>query len=128
MVTVHEVSRPCVSHQLISDVVKAAKRYGSGIAAAKVADPIKEVEKGQKVTKDLDRSKLWATQTPQAFKREVLEKALAAAAKRKRAPDDEAGAVFAAKKEVHLVPSNSSNIKVQTMDDLLLASSLLRVH
>lgn len=128
VVTVHDVSRPCVSHELIEDTVKAAKRYGSGVAAAKVSDPIKEVEKGQKVTKDLDQSKLWATQTPQTFKRDVLEKALAGVAKRKRAPDDEAGAVFALKKDVHLVPSNSSNIKVQSMDDLLLAAALLRVH
>lgn len=80
------------------------------------------------MTKDLDRSKLWATQTPQTFKRDLLEKALAAASKQKRSPDDEAGAVFALKKEVHLVPSDSSNIKVQSMDDILLAAALLRVH
>lgn len=128
LIVVHDVSRPCVSHVLIEDTVKAAKRYGSGVAAARVVDPIKEVEKGQKVTKDLDQSKLWATQTPQTFKRDVLEKALAAAAKRKRAPDDEAGAVFALQKDVHLVPSSSSNIRVQSMDDILLAASLLRVH
>ena len=84
--------------------------------------------KGLKVTKDLDQSKLWATQTPQSYKRDVLEKALAGAAKRKSQPDDEAGAVFALKKDVHLVPSDSSNIKVQTMDDILLAAALLRVH
>jgi 2-C-methyl-D-erythritol 4-phosphate cytidylyltransferase len=128
LVSVHDVSRPCVAPQLITDTIKAAKRYGSGVAAARMADAVKEAATGQKVTKDLDRSKLWMAQTPQTFRRELLEKATASTAKRKKTPDDEAEAVRMTSKDVHLVPSDSSNLKIQTMDDVLLASALLRVH
>ena len=54
---------------------KSAKRYGSGVAAIKITDTVKEVERGVTVTKTIDRTKLWAVQTPQTFKLEVLKKA-----------------------------------------------------
>lgn len=127
MVSIHDVSRPCVSSSLISETVKAAKRYGTGISAVRIEDGILEAEKGQKATKSLDRSKMWSTQTPQTYKLEVLQEGLAAAAKKKLTSDDESELVALVTKEMHLVPSTSTNMKVRTANDMVLVSSLLRV-
>ena len=127
VVCAHNVSRPCVKPELITEVVKAAKRYGTGVAAVKIEDAVKEVEKGQKSAKPLDRTKLWTTQTPQAFRREPFEEGLETANKKKLVMDDDSDAWLAAKKDIHLVPSTTTNMKIRTADDLVVVSSLLRV-
>jgi 2-C-methyl-D-erythritol 4-phosphate cytidylyltransferase len=127
LVSIHDVSRPCVSPELISETVRAAKRYGSGVSAVRVEDAIKDVEKGLKASKDHDRSRLWATQTPQTFKRELLEKGLEASNKKKITLDDDAQALTTIKQEIHLVPSTTTNMKVRTADDMVVVSALLRV-
>jgi len=128
IVVIHEASRPCVSSDLIAETVKAAKRYGSGVAAAKIPDSVKLVEKGQKVSKSVAANVAWAAQTPQAFKRDILEKALKAAAKRKGSLQDEAEAIERTKNAVHIVPSTSSNLKIFTAEDLALAEALVRIQ
>ena len=125
IVAVHDGARPCVTAELVSDTVKAAKRYGSGVAAVKITDTVKHVERGFTVTKTVDRSKLWAVQTPQTFKYEVLVKAFGVVRKKKLTVTDEASAVEQVLKDVHLVPAALTNIKVTTPDDLALASALL---
>jgi len=124
LVSVHEASRPYVPEQLILDTIKAAKRYGSGVAACRPPDPVKEAGKGHKVSVTLDRSKLWLVQTPQAYKRELLHKAIDEAAKKKLDLDDESVAVELSKKPVHLVPAPSTNIRIQSAEDLALATAL----
>ncbi len=128
LVSVHEVSRPCVTSELIGETVKAAKRYGSGVAAVRVEDAIKETDKGQKCSKALDHTKLWAAQTPQTFKLELLEAALEKSQKGKLNPADDAEAVLSLQQEIHLVPASSNNMKIRTPDDLVVASALLRVQ
>jgi 2-C-methyl-D-erythritol 4-phosphate cytidylyltransferase len=76
----------------------------------------------------LDRNKLWSTQTPQTFRRELLEKGLEEANKRKLQPDDDAEAVALIHPDIHLVPSSPNNMKVRSADDLVLAAALLRVR
>jgi 2-C-methyl-D-erythritol 4-phosphate cytidylyltransferase len=125
IVAVHDGARPCVTVELISETVKAAKRYGSGVAAVKITDTVKQVDRGLTVTQTVDRSKLWAVQTPQTFKYEILVKAFGAVRKKKLTVTDEASAVELVVKDVHLVPASLTNIKVTTPDDLALASALL---
>jgi 2-C-methyl-D-erythritol 4-phosphate cytidylyltransferase len=127
VVSIHDVSRPCVSIQVIEDSVKAAKRYGSGVAAVRVEDTIKEVTKGQTTSKTLDSSKLWSIQTPQSFKRELIEKGLEAAAANKQTLSDESEALQLINKEVHLVPSDPTNVKIRSADDMVVVGALLRV-
>lgn len=127
IVSVHDGARPCVTAQLISDTIKAAKRYGSGVAGVPITDTVKYVERGLKVTKTLDRSKLWAVQTPQSFKLDLLLKALAAVKKKGITVTDEAGAVERVSGDVHLVPAHLTNVKIATPDDLALASALLSI-
>jgi len=127
IVAVHDGARPCVTADLIAETVKAAKRYGSGVAAAKLTDTVKYVENGLTVTKTLDRSKLWAVQTPQTFRLDLLRKALAAVVRKRVTVTDEAAAVEMLGEEVRLVPVAQPNIKVTTPDDLALATILLRL-
>ncbi|MGD9873352.1 MAG: 2-C-methyl-D-erythritol 4-phosphate cytidylyltransferase [Kiritimatiellia bacterium] len=127
MVVVHEVSRPCVKRGLISECIKAAKRYGSGVAASRILDPVKIVPKGNTVTATLEPNTAWTAQTPQAYKLDVLEKALAAAAKKKVALQDESAALELIKHEVHLVPCPPSNIRIANPEDLTLAEALKRL-
>jgi 2-C-methyl-D-erythritol 4-phosphate cytidylyltransferase len=127
IVAVHDGARPCITSDLISETIKTAKRYGSGVAAVKITDTVKEVEKGFKVTKTVDRTKLWVVQTPQAFKKEILLKAFDTVKKKRLTVTDEASAVEMAGEDVHLVPSLLSNIKVTNPDDLALASAFLKI-
>jgi len=96
------------------------------VAAVKITDTVKQVDKGVSVTKTLDRTKLWAVQTPQTFKIELLVKAFQAVKKKGVTVTDEASAVELIRKEVRLVPAYMSNVKITSPDDLTLAAALLR--
>jgi len=127
IVSVHDGARPCITPELISETIKVAKRYGSGVAGVKITDTVKHVDKGMVVSKTVDRSKLWAVQTPQTFKTELLTKAFATVKKKGLTVTDEASAVELVSKTVRLVPAPLSNIKITTADDLALAASLLKL-
>lgn len=127
IVAVHDGARPCVTPALIEETIKSAKRFGSGVAAVKVTDTIKEVDRGTLVSRTVDRTRLWAVQTPQTFRVDWLRKAYALTLKKKLAVTDEASAVEALGEEVHLAPVPGFNIKITTPADLLLAATILRV-
>lgn len=127
IVSIHDGARPCVTPALISETIWSAKRYGSGVAAAKVTDTVKIVERGFVVAKTYDRTKLWTVQTPQTFRLDLLQKALDLVRRKRMAVTDDAEAVELAGDEVHLVPGLLENIKITTADDLTLAAALLKV-
>ncbi len=127
VVVIHEASRPCVQPELISQTVKAAKRYGSGIAAYRIEESVKVVNKGLKASKTIPPRTGWVVQTPQAYKLDTLSKALRSARKKNLKYEEESIAYERAHKAVHLVPAPRSNVKIVEADDLLLASSILRV-
>ena len=125
IVAVHDGARPCVTPELISRTVQTAKRYGSGVAAAKITDTVKEVGRGSVVVKSLDRTRLWAMQTPQTFRVKWLREAFANMAKKGSKVTDEASAIELLGKDVRLVPSTWANIKITALDDIPLALVLL---
>ena len=127
IVVVHDGGRPCVSANLISQTVASAKQHGSGIAAVKITDTVKKVDKGMVISETIDRSKLWLVQTPQAFKINLLKKALTFIVKKKIKVTDEASAVELVSKGVRLVAASFSNIKITTPDDLTFAAALMRL-
>ncbi len=125
-ICVHDGARPCVTPEIITDTIKAARRYGSGVAAVKIVDTIKKVSgSGLIVDKTIDRSRLWAVQTPQTFRADILRDALGEVRKKKIFVSDEAAAVELAGGEVRLVPSKRSNFKITLPEDLALAELLL---
>ncbi len=127
VVVVHDGARPCVTPQLISETIKCAKRNGCGIAAARIWDTIKYVERGSTVSHTLDRSKLWAVQTPQAFNLDLLRRAYREVASRKATVTDEASAVELLGEKVRLVEWTRPNIKITTAEDLPLAAAAMKI-
>ncbi len=127
IVAIHDGARPCVTSALIEETIKSAKRHGSGVAAVKVTDTIKEVDRGTLVTRTVDRSKLWAVQTPQTFRTDWLKKAYAQIGKKKQEVTDDASAVEMLGEPVHLVPAARTNVKITSPEDLFLAAMILKV-
>jgi 2-C-methyl-D-erythritol 4-phosphate cytidylyltransferase len=129
VVVVHDAARPLLTPQLVQDCLDtlAAEDCDAAIAAAPVADTIKEAE-GEVVVRTLDRSRLWAVQTPQVFRRDLLERALAAPPQVLAAATDDASLVERLGGEVRLVTAPRENLKVTTSDDLRLAELLLRAR
>ena len=128
IVAVHDGARPCVTPDLISETIKSAKRGGSGIAASRVVDTIKFVERGSTVDHTLDRDKLWAVQTPQTFKIELLRKAYAKVAEKNVVVTDEAAACELIEEPVRLVEWPRANPKITAPEDLTVAAALLKIQ
>jgi 2-C-methyl-D-erythritol 4-phosphate cytidylyltransferase len=128
-VVVHDAARPLAPASLFTRAVAQLERSGADavIAAAPVSDTVKEVEAdGRTVARTLDRSRLWAVQTPQVFRRAALERALLEAGDEAlRAATDDAWLVERAGGVVQIVESSPANIKVTTAIDLRLAELLL---
>ena len=128
IVCVHDGARPCVTAELISETVKSAKLKGSGVAATKVNDTVKSVDKNQIVSETIDRSKLWTTQTPQSFKISLLRKAFTKMDADGAKHTDEASALEAIGEPVHLVSTPFYNVKITLPEDIKIAALLLGIQ
>ncbi|MDA3924350.1 MAG: 2-C-methyl-D-erythritol 4-phosphate cytidylyltransferase [Kiritimatiellae bacterium] len=126
-VSIHDGARPCVRPELIEATLRCAKRNGTGIAASRVWDTVKYVERGTTVDHTVDRSKLWTVQTPQTFNLTLLTKAYADVKKKKASVTDDASAVELLGESVRLVEWMHPNIKITTADDLPLAMAALNI-
>jgi 2-C-methyl-D-erythritol 4-phosphate cytidylyltransferase len=128
IVVVHDAARPLVTTGLIDAVVGelAGEDEATGvIAAAPVTDTIKQAGDDRQVERTLDRSGLWAVQTPQAFRAEALRDALSDPDSLPHATDD-AMLVERRGGRVLIHPAPAENIKVTTQLDLRVAELLLR--
>jgi 2-C-methyl-D-erythritol 4-phosphate cytidylyltransferase len=129
-VIVHDAARPLATPALFEQALQELERHPESaavIAAAPVADTIKEVSgDGVTVARTLDRSTLWAVQTPQVFRRAALELALASASDEElgRATDD-AWLVERSGGAVRILGSDPGNMKITTPEDLRVAELLL---
>jgi len=127
-VIVHDAARPLVTPELFERALGALSAYGCDavVAAARVTDTIKRADgEDLLVSETLDRSALWAVQTPQVFRRGALARALAQPDEVLAAATDDAGLVEQAGGRVHVVESPAGNLKVTTLTDLRLAELLL---
>ena len=124
-VIVHDAARPLVTPEHFTRALAALAGADAAIVAAPVTDTIKEADAERAVTRTLDRSKLWAVQTPQAFWRGALAAALAADAATLARATDDAWLVERAGGRVRLVESSGANFKVTTAHDLRVAELLL---
>jgi 2-C-methyl-D-erythritol 4-phosphate cytidylyltransferase len=123
-VIVHDAARPLARPELFARVLSALDEDGgwdAAIAAVPVTDTIKEAGPDLAVRATLDRSRLWAVQTPQAFRRASLERALDVPADVLAAATDDAWLVERAGGRVRVVESPADNLKVTTRIDLRLA-------
>ena len=128
IVAVHDGARPLVTPALIESTIATAQAFGTGIAATKVVDTIKEANEDKTVSRTVDRTKLWAVQTPQTVAFRLLRDAYAKVFENKQVVTDEAAAVELLGQKVHLVETLFLNLKITTPADLTMAEALLRVR
>jgi 2-C-methyl-D-erythritol 4-phosphate cytidylyltransferase len=124
-VVVHDAARPLVTPEHFTAALAALADADCAVAAAPVTDTVKECGPDRVVTATLDRSRLWAIQTPQAFRRAALEHALAAGDEVLAQATDDAWLVERTGGTVRVVESTPANFKVTTPYDLRIAEHLL---
>jgi len=125
-VAVHDAARPMLRAADAARVVRAALAEGAALLAAPVADTIHQV-RGARVAGTPPREQCWAAQTPQVFRRDWLDEALAAAGEAGEAADtDEAALLARLGRPVRVVPGAPENLKITTAADLLAAEAWLR--
>jgi 2-C-methyl-D-erythritol 4-phosphate cytidylyltransferase len=124
-VVVHDAARPLVTPEHFRAALHALADADCAIAAAPVTDTVKEAGPDRLVTATLDRSRLWAIQTPQAFRRSALERALGAGDDVLALATDDAWLVERTGGTVRVVESTPANLKVTTPHDLRIAEHLL---
>jgi 2-C-methyl-D-erythritol 4-phosphate cytidylyltransferase len=127
-VLVHDAARPLVSAELAEQVIAALERdreADAAIAAVPVTDTVKRVDGAGAVSETLERSELWAVQTPQVFRRAALERALDVPAEQLARATDDAWLIERSGGRVIVVPASGENLKVTTPFDLRVAELLL---
>jgi 2-C-methyl-D-erythritol 4-phosphate cytidylyltransferase len=124
-VLVHDAARPLVRPHHFTDALAALTDADAAIVAARVPDTVKEAGEDRLVTATLDRSRLWAIQTPQAFRRDALQRALGCDPATLARATDDAWLVEQAGGTVRIVESTPENFKVTTPHDLKVAGLLL---
>jgi 2-C-methyl-D-erythritol 4-phosphate cytidylyltransferase len=126
IVAIQDGARPCTSLALITATIAAARETGAAVAAQPVTDTIKESADGSLITRTLDRSRLWAVQTPQAFKVDVIRRALEEVRKTGLLVTDDTAACELIGQPVKLVIGATPNPKVTVPADLAYIELLLR--
>lgn len=124
VVAVHDAVRPFASADLIRRCLEAAMVHGAALPGVPVTDTVKRAEDGR-VRETVDRSRLFAVQTPQAVRRQWLIDAYGKALRDGVSATDEAGLVEHLGRPVRLVEGDRANIKLTYPDDMAAAESRL---
>lgn len=125
IILVHDAARPFIDQELIHPLVEAAEEEGAAILAVPVKDTVKKAA-GNIVTETVDRTSLWAVQTPQAFRFATLMEAYRKADEDDFLGTDDASLVERLGDEVVIVKGNYDNIKLTTPEDLYFAEAIIR--
>ncbi len=126
VVAIHDAARPMITAPLIDRTVGALVAPWDAVApGVAVADTLKVVDSRQAVLRTIDRSGVWAVQTPQVSTRAALERVHARVASPADAATDDLSLIERAGGRVRLIEGEPSNFKVTSMEDLAFASQLL---
>lgn len=121
-VLVHDSARPCLDEDIIHRGLEAARETGAAVAAVAVKDTIKVVDSSGLVLETPERKSLWAAQTPQIFRRDLL---VEAHSKIHEDVTDDSTMLERLGRKVKLFMGSHDNIKVTTTQDLILAEAVL---
>jgi 2-C-methyl-D-erythritol 4-phosphate cytidylyltransferase len=125
VVVVHDAARPLLTRELVERCIAGLEGYDGAIAAARVTDTVKEVDGDGRVTRTLDRSTLWAIQTPQVFNAAVLRRALDVPLTALETATDDASLIEDLGGSVRVVEALQENFKVTSPADLDRAARAL---
>ncbi len=124
-VVIHDGVRPFVNHTMIEDALEGAAQHGAAIAAVPLKDTIKRVSLQGQVEATVAREHLWRIQTPQVFRRELLQQAFEHAWQQQLVATDEAGLIEAYGHPVYVVQGSEQNVKITTPDDLAMCEHFI---
>lgn len=126
MIAVHDAARPLVTNEAIERCLDTARNTGAAACARPVTDTLKRINDEGFVIESVDRSELWAVETPQIFRADLLRHAYEETLSAGGNVTDETSAVQAAGAPVALVETSGWNGKITFPGDLDLARLILR--
>ena len=124
LIAIHDAARPFLSRKVLKDVLHQASVSGAAAPAIPVNDTIKRAQNGI-VQETVDRSTLWAIQTPQVFQADLIRAAVEKACTDGAQITDDCSAVERLGMQVVLTAGDRRNIKVTTPFDLVLGEAIL---
>jgi 2-C-methyl-D-erythritol 4-phosphate cytidylyltransferase len=127
IVVVHDAARPLVEMDVIDRVIAEARAGRGAVAAVPVTDTLKEVDPEGRIVRTVARDALWRAQTPQAFPREMIERAYAEARRAGTYATDCAALCEAQGSEVVIVQGSERAVKVTEESDFALVEAMTRV-
>ena len=127
LIAIHDGARPLVPQEVIRDAVARAALTGAAAPAVPLTDTIKRTEDGL-VAETVDRSQLWAVQTPQVFEAGLIKAATQKAIDDGELLTDDCGAVERMGMKVTLTSGSQENIKITTPLDLILGEAILQAR
>jgi len=125
IILVHDAARPFIQKESIHRLIETARRTGAAIIGVPAKDTMKIVMDGA-VKDTVERSSLWAVQTPQAFRISLLKTAYERAESENFIGTDDASLVERLPYTVMMVEGNYDNIKLTTPEDLVFAEAILK--
>jgi 2-C-methyl-D-erythritol 4-phosphate cytidylyltransferase len=123
VIAIHDAARPFAPPSLFARCVEIATADGSAVAGLPLADTVRRADEAGAATEEVSREGLWSAQTPQVFRRELLEQARAAVGA--RSFGDDAAALVAAGLRPKMVLGERRNLKITTFEDLAYARELV---
>jgi 2-C-methyl-D-erythritol 4-phosphate cytidylyltransferase len=124
-VVIHDGARPCLTVELVERGLEEARQTGAAIAAVPLKETVKVVDSEGVIASTPRRENLWAAQTPQVFRFDLIAEAHRLA---NGEVTDDASLVEALGHKVKVYMGSYDNIKVTTPEDLALAETILRMR
>lgn len=121
IIAVHDAVRPFVSEDVIKNAFEKAKNFGCAVPVIALTESIRQIKDDK--SSAVNRSSFKIVQTPQVFKKEILDKAYAQDFQNEFT--DDASVVEAAGYDISLIEGNQENIKITTRNDLKIAKCFL---
>lgn len=125
VVLIHDGARPIVSDQIIERCIRGAKEYGAVSAGVPIKETIKIMKSDRFVHFTPKRENVWITQTPQAFKTEIIKKAHEIAIEEDVLGTDDAMLIEHIGEKVKMIEGDYENIKITTPEDLITVEAIL---
>ena len=127
-VAIHDGARPLTTPKIIKDCLDLAKIHGAACCASQIPDTVKRANIEQMVTESVERTGLWAMQTPQIFSSGLILQAYAALMAKHEMVTDEVSAVQKLGKKIAIIKNEDWNFKITFPHDLDLAEHVLAVR
>ena len=123
IICIHDAVRPFISLEILEKTIESCILNGAAIVAVPSVDTLKKI-KNSYVAKTVSRETIWKAQTPQIFKRSILERSLSIAIKSNMNETDESSIVEKAGYKVSIVEGSPLNIKITSEEDWMIANAI----